>query len=182
MSKQIEQNRYLLRIKCDTPEIRKYYESHSTFHEGDSGLDLFIHENETFDNGQTRLVNLGIKCEMIDRERSINTTNTTKYASYYMYARSSISKSNFMLHNGVGIIDSGYRGNLMAALRFVPFEMKQRLRHIIHHEDYYKVLKGQRLVQICAPNLDTFDVEFLTEDEELSKTSRGEGGFGSTGK
>jgi dUTP pyrophosphatase len=83
--------------------------------------------------------------------------------AYYLYARSSIVKTGFRLANSVGIIDSGYRGNLMA---------------------YFDVIKNdrvevyQRLVQICAPDLKPFKIELV---DSLDETERGEGGFGSTG-
>jgi dUTPase len=41
--------------------------------------------------------------------------------------------------------------------------------------------KGERLVQICAPDLRPFLVK-LVDENFLSNTERGEGGFGSTGK
>ena len=83
--------------------------------------------------------------------------------AYYLYARSSIVKTGLRLANSVGIIDSGYRGNIMA---------------------YFDVIKNdnvdvhQRLVQICAPDLHPFKVELV---DYLDQTERGEGGFGSTG-
>ena len=44
------------------------------------------------------------------------------------------------------------------------------------------VKKYDRLFQICAPDLSAFNVVILDKEEELGKTDRGEGGFGSTGK
>ena len=83
--------------------------------------------------------------------------------AYYLYPRSSVVKTGYRLANSVGIIDSGYRGNLMA---------------------YFDVIKNdrvevfQRLVQICAPDLKPFKVELV---DSLDETLRGAGGFGSTG-
>ena len=71
-----------------------------------------------------------------------------------------------MLANSVGIIDSGYRGNIKVALKiFAKF-------HSIH--------KYSRLTQICLPSLQPFLIK-LVEEEDLTETIRGEGGFGSTG-
>ena len=72
--------------------------------------------------------------------------------------------------NSVGIIDSGYRGNIMAKVRNIPFNSSDDLN--------YKIEEGTRLFQICAPDLSPFKVRLVNE---LSTTSRGEGGFGSTG-
>ena len=83
--------------------------------------------------------------------------------AYYLYARSSIVKTGFRLANSVGIIDSGYRGNLMA---FFDVIKNDRI-------DVY-----QRLVQICAPDLKPFKIELV---DSLDDTERGDGGFGSTG-
>ena len=90
--------------------------------------------------------------------------------SYYLYPRSSISKTPLMLANSVGIIDSGYRGNIKAAVKcFLSEENKNEI---------YKIKKGTRLFQICASNLESFSIEIT---KELSKSKRGEKGFGSSG-
>lgn len=86
---------------------------------------------------------------------------------YYLYARSSIYKTNFSLANNVGIIDTGYRGNLCAAL------------HNTSRNDT-SVQMGTRMTQICMPDLSpNFHVRLVNK---LSSTSRGAGGFGSTGQ
>jgi len=86
---------------------------------------------------------------------------------YYLYARSSIYKTNFILANNVGIIDTGYRGNLCAAL------------HNKLSNSYSQVKMGTRMTQICMPDLSpNFHVRLVYK---LSDTSRGTGGFGSTG-
>ena len=59
---------------------------------------------------------------------------------YYLYARSSVSKRGIMLVNSVGVIDSGYRGNLMAAF----YNTKK---------EAVTINAGDRIVQICLPNL-----------------------------
>jgi dUTPase len=49
----------------------------------------------------------------------IDLTDNT-FTSYYLYPRSSLSKTSFQLANSVGVIDAGYRGNLMAKVRCFP--------------------------------------------------------------
>ena len=83
-----------------------------------------------------------------------------------MYARSSIYKTGYRLANNVGIMDSGYRGNLKAAM------------DCIHENSVLE--KGKRYWQLCTPTLEPFD-EILLVDE-LDNTKRGDGGHGSTGK
>lgn len=82
-------------------------------------------------------------------------------SAYFLYPRSSISKTKFRLANCTGIIDRGYRGNLGAFFDCTESRME----------------KGQRLVQICSPTLEPFEVRLVSS---LSSTERGENGFGST--
>jgi dUTPase len=70
------------------------------------------------------------------------------------------------MSNSVGIIDAGYRGNIMAALDN-------------HSDEPYVIKKGTRLFQICCPILSQINMKVV---DELSDTSRDTGGFGSTGK
>jgi dUTPase len=70
----------------------------------------------------------------------------------------------------VGIIDSGYRGDLIGA-----FDCGSS-------GSQYVVLKQDKLVQICAPGLVPIIVELVDSLQELGDTARGECGFGSTGR
>lgn len=89
---------------------------------------------------------------------------------FYMYPRSSISKTCLRMANSVGIIDSGYRGNLIAMV------------DAVYEEESY-VNAYDKLFQICAPGLVPVVVNVVNSEEELgAKTERGEGGFGSTGR
>jgi dUTP pyrophosphatase len=81
-----------------------------------------------------------------------------------VFPRSSIRKTDLSLTNCVGVIDSGYRGELQATFK------KNGLNK-------YEV--GDRVAQIMIIPHPT--IEF-NEVNELSNTERGEGGFGSTGK
>ena len=94
-----------------------------------------------------------------------------KPQSFYMYPRSSISKSNFRLANNVGIIDSGYRGSIGAYFDAAPWS-----------NDMFSMEKGSRYVQICHPQLKPFKVVIVNDLVLLGEqTERGSGGFGSTG-
>ena len=79
--------------------------------------------------------------------------------------RSSVSKKSLMLTNGVGIIDSDYRGEIMGKFRsttdVVPAVYKE----------------GERFAQLLI--LPIPDVQF-EESDTLSETERGENGYGST--
>jgi dUTP pyrophosphatase len=84
-----------------------------------------------------------------------------------VFPRSSIRKTDLSLTNCVGVIDSGYRGELQATFR----------KHKGVASKTYEV--GDRVAQIMI--IPHPPIEFHVVDE-LSDTERGEGGFGSTGK
>jgi len=143
-----------LLIKPFSLEVKKMYEEHSHFHDGDAGLDLFVIHEQTIEAGESTFIHLQIACENIEGR------------PYLIMPRSSIAKTPLRLSNSIGLIDSGYRGEIMAAvdnIKGIP----------------YKVSPGQRLFQLVA--MDGSPIHFRIVDE-LSETSRGTGGFGSTGK
>jgi dUTP pyrophosphatase len=86
-----------------------------------------------------------------------------------IFPRSSVRKTRLMLSNCVGVIDSGYRGELQATFN--------KINNDSVSENDYKV--GDRIAQIMI--IPHPDIQF-EEADELSDTERGEGGFGSTGK
>lgn len=83
-----------------------------------------------------------------------------------IFPRSSIYKKDLLLSNSVGVIDSGYRGEVMFKFRYVGTEGKT-----------YEV--GDRIGQLII--LPYPEIEF-EETNELSDSDRGTGGYGSTGK
>jgi dUTP pyrophosphatase len=87
-----------------------------------------------------------------------------------VFPRSSIRKTHLHLSNSVGVIDSGYRGEIQATFKKVQGISNNAL-------DNYKV--GDRIMQIMIIPHPPIQFE---EVEELNNTERGEGGFGSTGK
>lgn len=90
-------------------------------------------------------------------------------------ARSSITKTGWVLANGIGIVDSDYRGEW--EFRFAPLPIKVAFGTQLGTKPFpYKV--GDRVGQIFIEPV--LQMEFV-ETEELSDTSRGGGGFGSTG-
>lgn len=95
-------------------------------------------------------------------------SHDNKNISYYLYPRSSIIKTPFRLANSVGIIDSGYRGNIKAWFDVLIGEK-------------YEVEQYSRLVQLCSPTLKPLIVRIVDNIEELGLSERGSGGFGSTG-
>ena len=100
---------------------------------------------------------------------------------FYLYPRSSISKTRMRLANSVGIIDAGYRGDLIAAVDTIGFFGSTDIWHI-WKETLSPINKYDRYFQVCAPDLSPFLIHIVDAEQDLSPpTDRGSGGFGSTG-
>ncbi len=124
---------------------------------GDAGMDMVATKiiNETLDS-----ITYGTDIAMEIPEGFVG----------LIFPRSSIRKTNLQLSNSVGVVDSGYRGEIQAT-----FNKIQGIDNI--ERDSYKV--GDRICQIMIIPHPTIEFQ---EVEELNNTERGEGGFGSTGK
>ena len=123
-----------------------------------AGYDLFVPNDVTFAPDERKLVSMEVRAVVIEGAALQN---------YWMVPRSSISKTGLIMLNSVGVIDKSYRGELMAFLWNTttwPVEVK----------------KGQRLVQIVARHMG--DIVSVSIVDKLPESSRGDGGFGSTGK
>ena len=140
----------------------------------DSGFDIYTPKGrERINPGETRLVNLEIQCAAYKIVCDGDTCQRVPSA-FYMYPRSSIYKTPLRLANNTGIIDSGYRGNLMGA-----FDNIRRPGSSHPDSTWSQELNMYgRMLQICMPDLSPFKVEIV---ETLDDTSRGAGGLGSTG-
>lgn len=87
-----------------------------------------------------------------------------------VFPRSSVAKKNLILSNCVGVIDSGYRGEVLAKFGFA--NRPSVSDDVIYHA-------GDRIAQLVIMKLP--DIQ-MVESEELSDSERGEGGYGSTGR
>ena len=150
----------------------------------DAGFDIFTPKS-LLDDGSTKCYYPSIKIDFkIKCSTKIYSSDDKSYnTGYYMYTRSSISKTNLRLANSVGIIDSGYRGNLIGM--FDVFKKSTSglltIKNIV--EPDYVVQKYDRLLQLCAPILCPIVVELVNDIDELgSETERGNNGIGSTGR
>lgn len=146
----------------------------------DSGFDLLTPYNvSSHDFGYTdnRLssvtfrVPLSVKCAM-----SASASAERTAVGYYLYPRSSIVKTPFRMANSVGIIDAGYRGEVMAVVDNIDVANNDISACL---ERYMQPMS--RVFQICAPSLEPFFVRIVEHESELGVTERGSGGFGSTG-
>jgi dUTPase len=151
-----------------------------------------------------RGLNLGVKCCMrVAADPAAITTTTTTAAQqvsvstttiapssiatdppacgFYLYPRSSISKTRMRLANSVGIIDAGYRGDLIAAVDTIGLFGSTDIWHT-WKETLSPIKKYDRYFQVCAPDLSPFLVHIVPTEAGLgTPTARGTGGFGSTG-
>jgi len=142
-----------LKIKLHYPEMTLPSRSH----ESDIGLDLTA----------MAIIEKPNNIFMFDTGVSVQPP-----PDYYteVVPRSSISKTNFILANSVGIIDPHYRGKIFCAFRYVGTGNGTQEAH---------KLVGTRIAQLITRYHKHVPIE---EVVELNDTERGSGGFGSTGK
>lgn len=147
--------------------------------DGDAGLDLVATSKKEDENGNI-VYGTGLAFEI------------PKGWVGLLFPRSSNAKTNLYLTNSVGVLDSGYRGEVMFKYKVVH-NTTSRIKWWFFH----KILKQERpLITIEALAHNSYEVgdrigqivivkhphiEFV-EAEELSESERGNGGYGSTGK
>lgn len=134
----------------------------------DAGFDLFTPVPLLFESTKVnKLDTQVIACaRFVDKTQPDKPTNT----GFYLYPRSSISKTHLRLANNVGIIDAGYRGHLMGMF------------DLVYTDRPVTIQPGDRYLQLCAPGLLPILVELVHSVDQLGSIStlRGTGGFGST--
>lgn len=139
-----------------------------------AGFDLYTPDNFTI-NEEYLQSNYNI---ILDHKIICAMKFNGKYVSYYLYPRSSTAtKTPFRLANSVGIIDSGYRGNIKSVFDINLAYFKINTDFILQSNDRY--------VQITPPDLSNYPMKVVIVDDisQLGNlTSRGTGCFGSTGK
>ena len=123
-------------------------------HATDAGFDLYA-TSKTYDNDGNAVYGCGLAFEIPEGYMGL------------VFPRSSNAKKSLLLSNSVGVIDSGYRGEVTAKFK--------RLYPISQGE--YAI--GERFAQLVIMPIPA--VEFV-EAEELSESERGVGGYGSSGK
>lgn len=85
-----------------------------------------------------------------------------------LFSRSSVSKTSLIQTNCVGVIDSGYRGEV---------KIKFRIDANVRPTQTSTYSEGDRVCQLLIVPYPVIELE---ETEQLTNTERGEGGFGST--
>ncbi len=121
-------------------------------HEGDAGMDLYAYEACTIDPGMRRQVKTGIAVAI-----------PRGYVGL-VWDKSGISHKHGIKTLG-GVIDAGYRGEILVGL-------------INLGEIPYMIEKGAKIAQMLIQSVEHPELEVMAS---LDDTTRGAGGFGSTG-
>ncbi len=122
-------------------------------HPGDAGMDMYTGESLTLAPGQTGKVKTGVCLEIPDGHVGL------------IWDKSGLSINHGIKTLG-GVIDSGYRGEVMIGV-------------VNLGKESYTFEKGHKVAQMLIQKVERVEV---VESVELSDTSRGIDGFGSTGK
>ena len=120
-------------------------------HSSDAGADLFSYENLEIYPGEQKLVDTGIAVKI-----------PQGYGGF-VYNRSSQGKKGITIPHSVGVIDSGYRDTIKVLLKNIG-------------DDPYKISAGDRIAQLVIQKVELVGFKDIWND-----SSRGTGGFGSTG-
>ncbi|MBQ8605140.1 MAG: dUTP diphosphatase [Clostridia bacterium] len=147
-----------VKVKLIPTENGKYADMPKYQSEFSAGADLCacIDAPVTIAPGERALIPTGIAIDMERRD-----------CGAFIFARSGLaSKHGICLANGVGVVDSDYRGEIKVAL-------------VNTSKQEYSVAPFERIAQLVI--MPVISASFLQADE-LSDTDRGSGGFGSTGK
>ena len=161
--------------------VDSYLESYNNINASafcyDAGFDLFCPDDLNITtNDDVIMLDHKIKCCM---KVCSQDTNIEHFVGYYLYCRSSTGlKTPLRLANSVGIIDSGYRGNIKAC-----FDYKYNNLQNPYLQNPFKLEAGSRYTQICPPNLEhPMKVYIVYDIEDLgNSTLRQSNGFGSSG-
>jgi dUTP pyrophosphatase len=125
-------------------------------HEGDAGLDLSSRVDVTLRPGERATVPTGIAVAI-----------PRGYAGFVLPRSGLAARHGIALVNSPGLIDSGYRGEVAVVIINTD-----------KHEAFH-IKRGDRIAQLVIQKV----IEATTlRVEELDETSRGSGGFGSTGR
>lgn len=147
-----------LYIRAENAELRNMIQKQIENHRfTDSGFDIPMLANNIDMSSKTTCFSLGIRVAAGDSRPCL------------LLPRSSIYKTPFRLCNSIGLIDSGYRG-----------EVKAMVDNLENHATM-PIGEGTRMFQICRHNFLPWDSIVIVDELPAATDDRGSGGFGSTG-
>jgi dUTP pyrophosphatase len=123
-------------------------------HPGDGGVDLYARESATLHPGERAIVPTGVAVAIPEGFAALVTPRSGLAA-----------RSGLGVVNSPGLVDSGYRGEIKAILVNLGSETIQ-------------IERGERIAQMVVVPVSTQEFDIV---DELPESSRGAGGFGSTG-
>ena len=139
-------------MKLKLKKLREDAKLFSYAYEGDAGLDMYSCEDAVIKAGERAVIKTGIAMAL-EKE----------------YVALVWDKSGLAVKKGIktmaGVIDSGYRGEVGVVL-------------LNTSKEDFKIEKHDKIAQILIQRIQSAEIEEVTS---LDETSRGEGGFGSTG-
>lgn len=135
-------------------------------HDGDAGMDLTA-VSKTEDEYGNIVYGTGLAFEI------------PKGYVGLLFPRSSNAKKDLALSNAVGVLDSGYRGEVLFKFKPFPREFADASGGFMTYQYSREYNIGERIGQIIIFPYPTI---WFEESDELSGTDRGNGGWGSTGK
>lgn len=124
--------------------IKDLYQNHSTYNEGDSKLDLFFPEDIVFYPGESKIIDLKIKCKMFSIDNN---------CSFYIYPIVNIYNTPLIMSNSIYVIDSANQHSIKVGLRHIPTDYLEK----------YIINKSDILFQIYHPNLAPFTFELVDD-------------------
>ena len=133
---------------------------------GDAGMDLYAHNIKPSENNRDPFLEYGTGIAVKIPEGYVG----------LVFPRSSISKTPYILANSVGVIDSGYLGEIKLRYK-IDSTVVEHSQYGNVDVEYYDI--GDRIGQLMILPYPTVN---LVEVNELPSTERGDGGFGSSGK
>ena len=139
-------------MELKVKKIHKDAKLPSYGHVGDAGLDLFSVMDWVLKGGEARAIATGIQVAIPEGYVGL------------IWDKSGISLKN--IHRLAGVVDSGYRGEIKIVMTNLSAEA-------------FSIEKGMKIAQMLIQPVSKVKV---VDAEELDDTSRGENGFGSTGK
>jgi dUTP pyrophosphatase len=156
-----------LYISCDDDNLRSLLGVYlNVRRDTDSGFDIPMLQKNVRMNNPLEGFPLGIKICATD-----DLGNPTPCL---LLPRSSLSFTPFRLANSIGLIDSGFRGELRAMVDI-------NLTKAINQNDVYTIHNGTRLFQICQHNFLPWTRVEIVDVLPAAADNRGSEGFGSTG-
>lgn len=147
-------------------------------HDSDAGIDIYSDEDQIIYPGETKAISTGVSIALPE------VSNSNTHVLCLLVADRSSLGSRGISYTG-GVIDFGYRGEIKICLTnlnikcvFDQLQSDKSYENAMSHCAYF-IRKGDKIAQLLIQKVCKLDIVIR---KELSSTSRGDKGFGSSGK